>query len=134
MDNKAKLSEQKSNGKNYAIKKELTGTEHAIVNTKQGPEEIITLRYYMSRSNRAEVVYASIWIHGHKSKFYTSGTGEAGGGGYDKTSAAAGSAIESAGISLKKDIQGVGETAVHGALKAIVKAMGYTGKCLIVTN
>jgi len=47
----------------------------------------------------------------------------AGGGGYHKRSAAAGSAISNAGIVLSKDIDGRGDGAIREAVEAITRAL-----------
>lgn len=125
---KAKIKELSDNGKNYGYKKELIKTYNVVSNTLK---ELITVRCYMGRSANASIVYASIWVHGPE--HFTSGTGKAGGYGYHKPSAAIGNAIESAGIELSKDIEGVGDGAIHEALGAIAESMGYN-KFLIVEN
>lgn len=58
-------------------------------------EEIITVRFYMSRSASASVVYCCLWVRN-----ICSGKGTAGGWGYHRSSAALAEAIRSAGIEL----------------------------------
>lgn len=53
-----------------------------------------------------------------------SGSGKAGGYGYNRMSAAVSDAIKEAGFKLDKDIAGVGESAVKEALLAISVEMG----------
>lgn len=125
---KAKIKELVSNAVNYGVKKELIKTYNVVSNALK---ELITVRCYMGRSANASVVYASIWVHGPE--HFTSGTGKAGGYGYHKSSAAIGDAIKSAGIELSKDIEGVGDGAIHEALSAIAETMGYDA-FLIVEN
>lgn len=69
---------------------------------------------------------AAIWINDSASDTHTSGTGSAGGYGYHRPSAAASEAIRNAGITLDKDISGVGESAIEAAVKAIAEMLGYT--------
>ena len=128
---KATIKELADNGKNYGCKKELIKTYNVVSNTSKGLKEIITVRCYMGRSANASVVYASLWITAPD--YYGSGTGKAGGYGYHKSSAAIGDAIKSAGVELSKDISGVGEGAIHEALKAIAEALGFSN-VLIVEN
>ena len=80
---KATMGENVSNAVNYKGQKELVKSYNVITDTLR---EIITVRCYMGRSSSASVVYASIWINAHG--IHTSGKGQAGGYGYDKTSAA----------------------------------------------
>lgn len=100
-------------------------------------DAIIDARLYMGASRSASNVYAAIWVHeiGEKDdRRYASGTGSAGGCGYDKESAAIDEAISAAGIDLEYTntdgskrrayIAGVGETAVREALLAIATACG----------
>jgi len=89
--------------------------------------EPVTVRVWQNKG--AERVYASIWVS-HTT--LCAGTGYADGYGYDKTSAAIGTAIESAGIRIKSsetgldaDIGGRGDIAVLDALEAIAKALGF---------
>ena len=87
------------------------------------PKSIVDLRIYEGRSRSASVVYALAWINALGE--YGNGKGSAGGYGYDKYSAAAGEALESAGVTLSERIEGVGETAIRAALVAIAHAAGY---------
>lgn len=113
---------------------------------------IVTARFYMGRSASASVVYCCLWVHGRTKagEVYTSGAGTAGGYGYNKESAALATAISSAGIELYGDqyerdtsakrnkqparIDGCRSSAMDGALRAIAKAAGAIGECLIVRN
>jgi len=89
--------------------------------------EPVTVRVWKNKG--AERVYASIWVQ-HTT--LCAGTGFAGGYGYEKTSAAIGRAIKSAGIRIKSsetgldaDIGGRGDSAIRDALEAIAKALHY---------
>ena len=134
----AKLGPEVQHGKNLGGEKELVSAYSLIVNTKTGPREIVTARFYMGRSNSASLVHCSVWISGPG--FYTSGHGTAGGGGYDKQSAAFASALSDANVELfgpdkkRAYIGGVGESAIREALDAIARAMGFNGKNLLVTH
>lgn len=130
-----------SNAKNLGDKKEIVGQYTLIgLRFESGAKqfnELVDLRLYMSKSNSASQVYASVWISGKD--FYTSGYGVAGGYGYCKRSAAADNALRSAGIQLfgtpegcgapelsrKASIHGVGESAIREAITAIGEALGY---------
>lgn len=121
----------RSNARNLSGDKELVRTFNVVaLHREDGMKEIITVRCWMGRSRSSSVVYATIWTFGGP---WVSGHGKAGGGGYCKTSAAIGEAIESAGIELDQDIHGRGESSVREALRAIAHAMGYDG-ILIVEN
>ena len=130
-----------SNAKNLADKKEIVG-QYKLIGLAMYTgvpkfREIVDLRLYMGRSSSSSRVYASVWIQSND--FYTTGHGVAGGYGYCKRSAAADSALSSAGIQLfgtpygskepnfaeKASINGVGETAIREALLAIGEALGY---------
>ncbi len=127
---KATLGNNQENSINYG-KKELISSWDVIVNTDDGLKNIITVRCYMGRSASASTVYASIWVH--STDYQTGGTGKAGGYGYHKQSAAISEAIKSSGITLDKDIYGVGDSAIEDALEAIAQALGFDD-CLIVRN
>lgn len=63
-----------------------------LVDLKTGAE-VITVRWYCPTGRR---VYCALWIHG--AGVHTSGTGRAGGYGYDRSSSAFQSAISAAGV------------------------------------
>jgi hypothetical protein len=65
--------------------------------------------------------YAAIWVG--NGAVNLRGTGQAGGYGYHRPSAAAAEAIRNAGIELSEDIAGVGECAIREAVMAIAKAL-----------
>ena len=131
-----------SNAKNLAGKKEIVGQYKLVgldYNECGVPQfrEIVDLRLYMGKSRNSSQVYASVWIS--SKDVYTTGHGVAGGYGYCKRSAAADSALSSAGIQLfgtpygsqepdftkSASINGVGESAIREALLAIGEALGY---------
>ena len=154
---KATLAKSQENAKNMANEKE-TVSCYSVVGTYNGElRDLVTCRVYMGRSSSSTTVYASIWVYG---KCYTSGHGSAGGYGYDKKSSAIGSAIRSAGIELwgnqyahdgkvfdyetkqyvkentkvKARIDGVGDSAIESALRAIGKMAGLRGKILVINH
>lgn len=119
-----------------------------ILIDKKTERQVVTARTYMGRGRSASQVKAAIWVYlSGKKKLAgweygcTSGSGQAGGYGYDKASTAIADAIESAGIELygttyqrhgekidfKKRVHfgGVGVTATRAALLAIAYAAGW---------
>jgi hypothetical protein len=87
-------------------------------------KNLIDCRVYFSPSSKS--VYCCLWLIVPKSKkrptgLYLSGSGVAGGGGYDKASTAAYSALTRAGVTLSQSIAGVGEEAIIEALLATAK-------------
>ena len=77
----------------------------------------VTVRTYWPGSR----CYACIWVNG--CDVYPRGGGWAGGGGYDKESAAVAAAIGNAGITLARDISGRGDAAIVEAVEAIARAV-----------
>ena len=67
----------------------------------------------------ASTCYACVWLSLPDS--YAIGKGKASGNGYHKESAAVDAALSSAGITLEHRIDGVGESAIWGALAAIAE-------------
>jgi hypothetical protein len=114
-------------------------------------QEAINLRWYMGRSKAASVVYCSVWVNPPRgTRFgyagsdsepnplmwdrHPSGYGNAGGGGYDKFSAAACGAIRSAGFNLEGHFAGYGEAAIKAAVMAVADYMGLPLDGLIVQH
>jgi hypothetical protein len=115
-----------SNGRQPA-KKELVYAVSVIGRFKggkgpDGMQEAVCARFYMGRASSASVVYCSVWVTNGKD-YWTSGKGDAGGGGYCKKSAALDDAIRSAGITLSRSVSGTGE--IREACEAIARAFGY---------
>jgi hypothetical protein len=126
MEITAKIGNRESNGKNLYGKKEQVSAWIAVdlsPGVKDYRREVVTVRCYMGRSRNASRVYASIWVHHGDDT--TSGHGYADGYGYHKESAAVDEAIRSAGIELSRFIDGVGDSAIESAVKAIALAAGY---------
>jgi hypothetical protein len=82
--------------------------------------EAVIARIYCT-NNRS---YACLWVNGRSA--WSSGSGFAGGGGYHKASAALQAAISNAGIHLDRSIDGVGQSAMEEAVRAIAEAV-YPG-------
>lgn len=84
-------------------------------------ETPVEIRLYRTNAR----VYACIWVNDSRTGTQISGGGYAAGYGYCKDSAAAGEAIEDAGIQLSRDIKGRGTEQVILAVQAICMALGY---------
>ena len=121
-----------SNAVNHGGKKELIDATSVVVFAQGELHEVCTARWYMGRSREASVVYCSLWVRrpairnatktGYiKEGAWWSSSGQAGGYGYHKGSAALDSAIRLAGITLSRSISGTGEC--EPALMAIAQAM-----------
>lgn len=117
-------------GKNYAGEKETVSSYNVIAVVKGRPVDVITCRVYMGRSRNSSTVYATVWLHGKE--YHASGSGQAGGYGYHKESAAVDTALRMAGVKLSRSIHGTGET--REALEATARALGYRGQLLTITN
>lgn len=111
-----------TNGRNHSREKEIVAAYILI----SGNQELGRAVCYMGKSRVASVVYASVWVRVKALGDTISGRGHAGGYGYHKASAAIGSAIESAGITLSEDINGRGQSAIREAMLAIGLALGFT--------
>lgn len=96
---RAILPKQQTSNAMQPNNKETTDTRHLVAVKGKEVVDLITVRWYMGRSNQASVVYCCVWIHGSGQRYY-SGKGQAGGWGYHKYSAAFASALTSAGIEL----------------------------------
>ena len=149
---KAAFTCEMSNGVNYGNKLETVGGYKLV--DKKTETVVIDCRVYTGRSRDASQVKATVWVILSDAKKpenweyrHTSGTGTAGGYGYDKASTAIADAIESAGIKLygspylrygekvdfKKRVNfgGVGESATRVSLLAIANAAGFND-CVFV--
>ncbi len=128
---KAKLpSTNTTEARNLGNTKEVIRTDNVVALHNGQLITPILIRWYMGRSSNASTVYCSIWVHGKGRSF--SGHGKASGCGYHKESTALDNAIRSAGIELSTSINGVGDSAIGEAERAIVVALGYRGKIVIV--
>jgi len=114
-----------SNAVNFGTEKELIQAYSLVSDTL---DELITVRWYAGRSKYASVITCSLWISGDN---HCSGIGKAGGYGYDKLSTSFSNACDSAGITISRNIDGVGENAIKEAMGAIAETCGIT-KYIIV--
>jgi hypothetical protein len=94
--------------------------------------KIVTLKTYATNSRH----YAAVWFGGkiNGTRYSNYGTGWAGGGGYCRESAAAGSAIQSAHVALNNDIHGRGTSEIRGAVLAIAAAFGRDDALFVMAN
>lgn len=95
--------------------------------SKQEFQAVVTVRLYWPGQTTC---YACAFVTHKKAVLEdggtcVSGSGSAGGYGYDKPSAAAGEALRNAGFALEKSISGVGESAIREAVLAVAKAAGW---------
>ena len=88
------------------------------------PVDLVDLRIAYTNGGTA---YACIWIYrprtAEREAMWSNGSGQAGGCGCDKGSAAAGMAIRKAGVALSEDIGARGKEAVAKAVQAIGEAL-----------
>lgn len=94
----------------------------ALVQSPYHPAElqaVVTLRLYWP----ASTCYACLWINAEL--VHASGSGQAGGAGYCKASAAAGEAIRNAGFDLSEYIHGRGTSLIGEAVLALAAAVGH---------
>ena len=125
--------------------KELVSAYSLVVRMPSGElREAVTACCYMGRSASASVVHAVIWVR-CKDGEWTSGSGSAGGYGYDKESAALADSLKSAGIELKDldrtdrkdrriDFGGTGSSYYPQVFDAIARAAGYRGRTLFLSH
>lgn len=118
-----------TNAKPYRDTKTLHAVYHVIGVGKSRSDivNVARLEVFRPSSRRAETWYATIRGNNEAGPGYPyfAGSGHAGGGGYNKLSAAADRAIKAAGITLSESIYGCGERAVEDALYAIGIAAGF---------
>ena len=94
---------------------------------------LLDVRWYRGRSKSASTVYCSFWLSRPDRNVYRlTGSGRAGGCGYDKPSAAFNDAIRNSGAKLSWPFAGVGSSASEEAALALVRATGYRGQTLII--
>lgn len=121
MDYQAKKDAGHYAGTNYGNSKE-TVTHKSVLTIVDGEiKEVVTYRAYMGRSKSASQVYATIWIH--SPGVHRSGSGQAGGYGYHKESAAAYYAAISCGFTFNYALGGTGQ--IDQMLEAMALALGY---------
>jgi len=125
---KATLGNEVSNAKNLQGTKETVSHKTLVVMHKGEMKTVVSARWYKGRSRYASTMLCSLWVYGDN--YYTSGHGQAGGGGYCKSSAALYWAAKDANIELSRSTSGTGE--MDETLIAIAKGMGYRGQFVIV--
>ena len=96
------------------------------------PVAPLDVRFYMGRSSAASVVYCRFWLRAADGSAGWSGNGRAGGGGYDKTSAAMQDAFSNAGVAVALNFGGVGSSAMRDAGRAALIAAGWNVESLEV--
>ena len=93
--------------------------QYSLIHLHQGEfKEAACLRIYGTQAMN----YACLWIHA-KEEYYGSGSGSAGGYGYHRPSQAAMYAFNAAGIYLKEDISGRGDSAIEDAIRALASKL-----------
>ena len=134
-----KQEKHQDNAVNRSREKELTN-RIVVVDDAGSKRRIVDCRFYMGRSSQASVVYCSIWLSGSidSGLVWMSGSGQAGGWGYHKASAAMQRAITAAGFTLTEDdgktpspIDGRGDDAMRDAAIALAAALGFNDVILI---
>jgi hypothetical protein len=110
-------------GTNYANGRETVTHKNVLAVVDGEIREIIVYRAYMGRSRSASRVYATIWVHDGANSIYCSGSGQAGGYGYHKESAAAAEAAQAVGFTFDQYLHGTGQ--IDEMLTAMAKALGY---------
>lgn len=93
--------------------------EFALLDLDNG-ETRVSVRFYGANAT----VYCVVWLWGNDQS--ARGYGKAGGYGYHKSSAAMAEAFKAAGVVLKEDIGGRGDSAMNEALQAFAKHAGIT--------
>lgn len=84
-------------------------------------KEILDIRFYCPSSQ----VYCCVWLRDDKNKIWFSGSGIAGGYGYDRESAAFANALESMGVKVR-GVSGAGMNyAGEKAINEIIEILGY---------
>ena len=93
-------------------------------------DTVCTLRLYRDKNGGTfyALFWLRVWDNSKKQYFCRDSFGRAGGWGYHKASAAAGSAFISAGIELGESINGCGDDAIKEALFTIAKSACEKGR------
>lgn len=132
MENKAKLTAENRDGIRRSDRKEKHFfKQYSLVSGDL--EDFLEARFYFNeRGSGMNPFYCCLWVHDRRHRVYTSGSGRAGGCGYDKESAALEAAAEAAGFQFRDPFAGRGESATRDALGAMARALGYR-KFAIVT-
>ena len=123
----ATLGPRVENARNLVDRKETINAWCLVAHNGGETHKLATVRWYMARrSDGASPIYCSVWLRAPRygpaevgGSYHSGGYGSASGYGYCKRSAAFDSAVESAGITLGRRVDGVGMSAVREALLAI---------------
>ena len=111
---------------------------------RHGAGYVVSAEVYMGKGREATTVYCTLLAYPQGGSYSLSGYGTAGGGGYDKRSAAVQSALRAAGVShwVEHDDKalgrrlfncgGVGEQATADALVSLAIALGYPADRLML--
>lgn len=132
---RAELEQSQGTGRNLAPQKETLKILRLIARVEERLSVVVDARFYAARrSDGMSPLYCSVWIRGKD--FQTAGSGQAGGCGYHKMSAALAYALRDAGVQLygdaygrdvpddrPADIAGVGDQAMEASLVAIGNAL-----------
>lgn len=110
----------------------------AVVFNGSSSYDAVTLRIYSTDARCYCCLWVSdncAWVKECRDSYYRNGSGNVGGYGYHRASAAASKAIHNAGIELDEDINGRGNDAIEEAVYAIAAAM-WSGKeyCIHITK
>lgn len=103
--------------------KEMIQEINCLVIYNRKIREVCCIRFYMGRSSSATTMYCNAWFFGKDDT--KSGSGSAGGGGYDKKSASFQEAMDKAGIQSNIRVSGRGMETAKEAVKAWAKKQGY---------
>lgn len=95
-----------------------------VAGDKEQMRELIIVRVWSGST----VVRACVWVRGDTLGQRWSGSGKAGGGGYNKCSAAVDEAFRNAGIIHEREVDNIPR-----AMEAVANAMGYR-KTLVVEH
>ncbi len=130
-----------SSGKMNVPSKPIIEERHLVCASPDGDKAsmavMVIARWYMSHRTDAQMIYCCIWVYGKDNTKvgYRSGSGNAGGYGYCKRSAAFAEALQNAGFKSEFDcISGRGMYVVEEAMKAIGKLLGYSDDNMIITG
>ena len=116
---------KQDNGKNLSHEKEVVQVRNLIAFDGEKFHELVTVRWYMSRSRTADRVYCSIWVTGKVFGDYTAGHAFTSGYGFCKQSDAFERALNSAGIYSSEPISGRGMSTVDDFLEVMGKHAGF---------
>jgi len=90
--------------------------------------EVVNLRLYQTKT----AAYCRLFVNSADHGITATGSGKAGGYGYNRQSAAASEAISNAGFMLSETIDGQGDKAVREAVKAIGERVAPTKRIHII--